>query len=532
MSQPVPTGNEFTWSGSLEETDIRHVYERCQRLRLTGRLELISRSGSGPRSVEVIWLGGEPAEMAGGQETRELMLWEHGEFLVTQRLPDFDGTLRNGVEAEGALGPGLVQRISELCADHRLSADVHLQQQSGASAEVRFTHGKAESATIDGQPLMALQALALLARWRDGVFRLRLRPLFGEEPPIEAPIIVEKETGRGSFDVTGAIPIPSLWEDAKRSPSRPPTPRRPQEPSVEIDLSPSYAEIMALSEAEHRRPSADATQPTPRSQISARVVSEVAVPAGTAPPSSKSVGKHEGVRPESARSGMNPARAARQKARSPWGPALMIGLIGGLAAFLCVGILKVVLPRIQARQNVGPPQDNPSFPAPTRPPAKAGALSAVRPEPKEPKESKAPPTQPAQQPSPAPPPPPRPEVPSPPSAPEEPQQAKATPERSREVRAMVERAQRMIVEGRVKKAQEVLTQAAAVAPADTGIDTLLKQARGELGHGELVIGGKGSALINGHKVELPRKMRVMAGPYLINGKEVEVRDGEQLHVTP
>ncbi len=508
MSQPVSTGNdsprrfalrdEFIWSGSLEQTDIRSVYERCQRLRLTGRMEL---SDTG-RSTELVFFGGQPVEQA-GQDTQQLLLWEHGEFLVTQRIPDFDGTLRDGIETSGALAPGKVQQISELCADHRLSADVLLMRAAGGAALVRFTYGKAESATVDEQPVMALQALSLLAYWKDGVFRIRLRPLFGDEAPAEAPIIVEKETGRGSFDVTGAIPIPSLWDDSRR-PSRPmgkpaareePAVRRPMEPSVEIHLSPSYAEILAMSEAE-----AAANVP------SAASVRPVFTPAGPV---------KEGVRAG------GDARRGPPK-RSPWGRAFWVGLIGGGAAFLAIWAVRMALPRL--RQGALAPGITDQTGQ-----AGAGRFGAVRQEGQEGRPSTAPSAV-TQAPAPniAPP---HLVAPPPPVAPKPPPHA--TPrERSREVRALVERAQRMIVEGRMKKAQEVLLQAQGLSPEDEGLSALLRQARGELGRGELVLSGHGSLTINGRRFEAPRKLRLPAGSYVVNGREVEVKDGEQLHVEP
>ncbi|HRI34702.1 MAG TPA: hypothetical protein PLD02_13195, partial [Saprospiraceae bacterium] len=83
----------YTWSGSLQSTNIRALYERCQKLRLTGRMVL----SQGESSLEIIWIAGEPIENEGDQGTRSLPLWNQGDFLVEQRMPDFKGQLTKGI---------------------------------------------------------------------------------------------------------------------------------------------------------------------------------------------------------------------------------------------------------------------------------------------------------------------------------------------------------------------------------------------------------------------------------------------------
>ena len=56
----------FRWSGSLQTTNIRALYERCQRVRLTGLMKLIQ----GSQALELIWIGGEPIEGESDQGTR------------------------------------------------------------------------------------------------------------------------------------------------------------------------------------------------------------------------------------------------------------------------------------------------------------------------------------------------------------------------------------------------------------------------------------------------------------------------------
>src|SRR5262245_18117762 len=115
MSQ-TPNGG-FNWSGSLQATDIRALYERCQRLRITGLKQ-------GDASLDLVWVGGEPIENEGDQGTRSLLLWNTGEFIVEQRIPDWKGQLTGGIEMRGSLRAGQTQAIYKLCADNVLSADV------------------------------------------------------------------------------------------------------------------------------------------------------------------------------------------------------------------------------------------------------------------------------------------------------------------------------------------------------------------------------------------------------------------------
>ncbi len=112
----------YRWSGSLQATNIRALYERCQRVRLTGLMKLIQ----GTQTLELMWIGGEPIEGETDQGTRSLPLWSNGEFVVEQRMPDFRGQLTQAIETSGSLRIGLVQAIYKLCADNVLSADVDL----------------------------------------------------------------------------------------------------------------------------------------------------------------------------------------------------------------------------------------------------------------------------------------------------------------------------------------------------------------------------------------------------------------------
>ncbi len=203
MSQPSRGPSGYSWTGSLKNTNIRQLYERCQRLRLTGKMQL----RQGDQALELVWIGGEPIETEADQGTRSLPLWNSGEFQVDQCIPDWKGVLTKFVELTGSLRAGQIQAIYKLCSDNQLSADVELKRQSGEVAQVRFTLGKAEGATISGQAESALTALSKLSAWSDGAFRVGLRPLFGDVQAAEAPVFSEKGSSDDQFDVTGSLDI-------------------------------------------------------------------------------------------------------------------------------------------------------------------------------------------------------------------------------------------------------------------------------------------------------------------------------------
>lgn len=208
MSLASPKEGAFRWSGSLKETSIRQLYERCQRLRLTGNMRL----SQGAQTLDLTWIGGEPIENEGEQGTRSLPLWADGQFVVEQRIPDWKGKLTQGVELSGSLRAVQITAIYKLCSDNQLSAEVELLRTTGERAQVRFTLGKAEAAVIAGQTESAISAMSKLGGWTDGTFQISLRPAFGDEKAAEAPVYKASPAER--FDVTGNIDLakdPVVW---------------------------------------------------------------------------------------------------------------------------------------------------------------------------------------------------------------------------------------------------------------------------------------------------------------------------------
>lgn len=197
------SNNPYRWSGSLQATNIRALYERCQRVRLTGLMKLIQ----GTQVLEMMWIGGEPIEGESEQGTRSLPLWSNGEFVVEQRMPDFRGQLTQATDMSGSLRIGLVQAIYKLCSDNVLSAEVELARGNGEVAQVRFNLGKAESANINKQTESALTALSKLSGWADGTYRVVLRPLFGDGTGGDAQPAKAKKSSDDKFDLTGSVNI-------------------------------------------------------------------------------------------------------------------------------------------------------------------------------------------------------------------------------------------------------------------------------------------------------------------------------------
>jgi hypothetical protein len=70
-----------------------------------------------------------------------------------------------------------------------------------------------------------------------------------------------------------------------------------------------------------------------------------------------------------------------------------------------------------------------------------------------------------------------------------------------------------------------------MSPKDASLKVLEQQAQGKLGRAELLLEGKGSASVDGHKFAAPKKLKVMAGPHTIDAgdgeDEVTLKRGEK-----
>lgn len=315
----------FSWSGSLQTTNIRQLYERCQKLRLTGLMVL--RQGSD--ALELTWLGGEPIENEGDQGTRSLPLWNTGEFKVEQRIPDWKGRLTSSVEVSGPLKAGQIQAIYKLCSDHLLSAEVELKRQSGESAQVRFTLGKAESATISGQTESALSALSKLGGWNDGNFRVALRPMFGDATVAEAPVF--RKEGDAQFDVTGSLDL------AKGNVQWPPKPREPAPaaPAAASGVRPASGPSPAPAPA---APAAPASAATPSANASARLAQTLITPQKAPSAAQIAAASTAATQPLSV---VTKQQLAQQEKQRSLGRILIVGSIAIIA--LCAAVIAALM---------------------------------------------------------------------------------------------------------------------------------------------------------------------------------------------
>src|SRR4051794_20448747 len=147
----------FTWSGSLNDTDIRSLYAACHSLRFSGRLQLLD----GPQKAEVLFVAGEPVEIDGG-DTQKIALWSRGTFRAIQSIPSLNGDLTSKRDLAGSLSEHKPSQLWAWVSEYRLTCEIELER-PGNKAVVSFSNGHAESAQVNGMPELA--ALARVSSW-------------------------------------------------------------------------------------------------------------------------------------------------------------------------------------------------------------------------------------------------------------------------------------------------------------------------------------------------------------------------------
>src|SRR5262249_6228323 len=145
-------------------------YAACHSLRFSGRLEL----RDGGNHADVVFLGGEPIEISGG-DTQRIALWARGTFRAVQAIPSLAGEMTTHRSLAGTLTEVKPSRLWGWVSEHRLTCEIELER-PGAKAVVSFANGHADSAVVNGQPELA--ALARVSSWTEGNFRVQLKPLF------------------------------------------------------------------------------------------------------------------------------------------------------------------------------------------------------------------------------------------------------------------------------------------------------------------------------------------------------------------
>jgi len=192
------------------------------------------------------------------------------------------------------------------------------------------------------------------------------------------------------------------------------------------------------------------------------------------------------------------------RARSTWPWLLAAALVG--AAGGAVALYEYHLPPFSPppRPIVEPP---PLVRAPS-PTASAPAVAvAPSPEPPEPAKASPPPV----------------EVKAPekvpPVAPKEtapPPEDKRDDKRDKEVDKLLQKGRLLMVNGHAHSALDVFRHAQKLKPKDASLRVYEQQALGKLGHAELQLEGKGSAVVDGKKFPVPHKLKLAAGPHTID----------------
>jgi hypothetical protein len=235
-SSALPDG--YTWTGNLNETDIRSLYAACHSLRFSGRLEL----RDGPQQAEVLFVAGEPIEIDGG-DTQRISLWTRGTFRAVQSIPSLNGELTKHRDIQGSLSDTKPSTLWAWISEYRLTCEIDLER-PGAKAVVSFQNGHAESAKVNGLPELA--ALARVSSWTDGNFRVRLKPLFVDgvipvAPPM--PDGAPPDDPRG-FDVSRSIPMDLRGKatGANQAPTRAMTPPLGELAQKDVQIHPPRRE--------------------------------------------------------------------------------------------------------------------------------------------------------------------------------------------------------------------------------------------------------------------------------------------------
>ncbi|HEX6839749.1 MAG TPA: hypothetical protein VF334_24400 [Polyangia bacterium] len=503
----------FTWSGSLDETDIQSLYAACQSLRFSGKLEL----RDGATKAEVTFVGGEPIEIDGG-DTQRIALWNRGTFRAVQSIPNLAGELTGQREMEGSLAITKASQLWAWVSEYRLTCDIDLER-PGSKALVAFSNGHAESAQVNGAPELA--ALARVSSWTDGTFRVRLKPLFVDGVIPAPPPMPESAPPAGrQFDVSRSIPMDiKIREQQKLQAAKasfgPPKPvGGPTPPLGELALGSS-------STARPGEERTSETQPLPPPSF-ARDAARGS--------SKQNGGKRDPFAPVDLSKPYprhDDTALVRAGRKTPWALSLTaIVLAGGLGA-----LYYFHLPPFS------PPPKPVELPVPSgesvKPSGEAVAPSgeAVKPsgeaakpsgEPVKPSGEAVKPSGEAVKPSGEAVKPPKPEI------------RKPEPPKEKPTDKIVAKGRLLLIEGHSHTALEQFRRAMKMAPKDASLKQYELQAQGKLGKAEILLEGKGAATIDGHKFPAPKKLKVMAGPHMIDTgdgeDEVSLKRGEKRRI--
>ncbi len=497
----------FSWSGTLEQTDIQSLYAACQSLRFSGKLEL----REGANRADITFVGGEPIEIDGG-DTQRIALWNKGTFRAVQSIPNLAGELTGQQVMEGSLAITKASQLWAWISESRLTCDIDLER-PGSKAVVSFLNGHAESAKVNDMPELA--ALARVSAWTDGTFRVRLKPLFVEGQPKDSasasPIHEGAPPAGRQFDVSRSIPMDlKLREERKLSSgasgasavsfgsARPVTPA-------------PLAELSMMPEERKGRDEPTAQQKSPAVPLMVR-------------------GKHK----RSPFDPVDPARpiaktaetdlvATRGRPRLPWLVSLGgIVLAGSLGALYFAHLPPFSAPPKPIVEPTGVPSGTTVRPSGATV-APSGATTTPSGVAVTPSGATTAPSGIAVKPS---------------GVAVAPSGAASKPEppapKTKPTDKLVAKGRLLLIEGHARQAMDQFHRAVRMAPRDASLKIYEQQAAGKLGKAELVLEGHGAVTSDGHKFSVPKKVKLMAGPHAIDSgdgeDEVTLKRGEKRRI--
>jgi hypothetical protein len=511
----------FSWSGTLEETDIQSLYAACQSLRFSGKLEL----REGANRADITFVGGEPIEIDGG-DTQRIALWNKGTFRALQSIPNLAGELTGQQVMEGSLAITKASQLWAWISEYRLTCDIDLER-PGSKAVVSFLNGHAESAKVNDMPELA--ALARVSAWTDGTFRVRLKPLFVEGQPKDAasssPIHEGAPPAGRQFDVSRSIPMDLKLREERKLASGASGASAVSFGSARPVTPAPLAELSMLPEERKGRDEPTAQQRSP------------AVPLMVDPSRSG--------RPK--RSPFDPVEPSRPVAKTAETDLVLTGgrpklpwlvSLGGIVLAGSLGALYFAhLPPFSA-----PPKPIVEPSGATVAPsgatvAPSGATTAPSGVAVTPSGGATTPSGVAVAPSGAT------TAPSgvavkPSGVAVAPSGATSKPEppapKPKPTDKLVAKGRLLLIEGHARQAMDQFRRAVRMAPRDASLKLFEQQAAGKLGKAELVLEGHGAVTIDGHKFSAPKKVKLMAGPHGIDSgdgeDEVTLKRGEKRRI--
>jgi hypothetical protein len=515
----------YSWSGTLDDTDIQSLYAACQSLRFSGKLEL----RDGTHKAEVTFVGGEPIEIDGG-DTQKIALWNKGTFKAVQSIPNLAGELTGQREMEGSLAVTKASQLWAWISEYRLTCEIDLER-PGSKALVSFSNGHAESAQVNGMPELA--ALARVSSWTDGQFRVRLKPLFVDGVIPHAPPMPEGAPPAGRhFDISRSIPMDLKLKAAA-------TAGMPQFGAARSTVTPPLGELAMQTPGPGR--DSEATRENPRQALAADALKKKRNPFD--PPNAPGVAAP--IEPSGAHEKADPTfLVGGKKSRLPWIlSAAAIAIAGGLGAlyhFHMPPFSPPPQPIVEPTPSGATTAPSGATTAPSGAATEAsGATTAPTGATTAPSGATTPPSGATTAPSGA--------TTAPSGATVSPTGATTKPEPKVETKAeskkdkaekaekeLVAKARLLLIEGHSHTALDQLRKAIKMAPKDAQLKVYEQQALGKLGKAELQLEGKGAAVVDGHKFASPKKLKVMAGPHTIDAgdgeDEVTLKRGEKRRV--